>query len=151
MADNSAMTQFSVNTEDYAPRSSNPYEFGNSFLNGAMDVLSFGYTAYEREKRNRANEDYNTRMANALEEARLNSAREYERYMDSTKYQRAMKDAEKAGINPYTLLGSSSLATNASSSASAVQAHKSSYKGKNKSSDLLTSALKVLTLIALKA
>lgn len=40
------------------------------------------------------------------ERAAINSARAFEEYMDSTKYQRAVKDLEKAGLNPWLAIQS---------------------------------------------
>lgn len=61
------------------------------------------------------------------------SARAWEEYMDSTKYSRAFKDLERAGINPYLLLNSgntpgvgSSSSPKASYSKASIQDQKSS-------------------------
>lgn len=149
MEANSAVSQFNVDTSKYDPVTSNSYDVGDA--NWLADIFTLGYTASEREKINRANELTNVSRQNALEEARLNSARQYELYIDSTKYQRAVEDAKKAGINPY-LLFSQNINTSSGSSASSTQAHtaKNAAAKANGSSSVVSSALKLLAILALK-
>lgn len=149
MSVNSAASQFAVDTSKYDVDTSNAFDAGNA--NWFADLFTLGYTAQKRNERDREIEGLKASNANALEEARLNSARQFEEYMDSTKYQRAVKDAEAAGINPY-LLFSNNINTSAGSSATAVKSHKAgdvSSKA-NGSSSLISSALKILAILALK-
>ena len=147
----SASEQFSVNADNYAPQTANPYDTGSDFINGLGDFFTAGWLSSQRDKVNRANEAYNTRMANSLEEARLQSARDYELWLDSTKYQRAVKDLEAAGLNPLLMFGNS-MNTSSGASASAVQSHtpSSQMKKANSSSSLISSAMKLMAILALK-
>lgn len=147
----SAAEQFSVNADNYAPQTANPYDTGSDFWNGVTDFFTLGYTSSQRDKINRANDAYNAKIANSLEEARLQSARNYEMYMDSTKYQRAVEDIKKAGLNPLLMFGNS-LNTSAGASAGAVASHSpaTQKKKENSSSSIVSSALKLMAILALK-
>lgn len=152
MADNSAMSQFNVDTSQYTPTTSNPYDSGSDFWNGFGDFFTAGWLSTQRDKVNRANEANNAALANALEEARLNSARQYEAYMDSTKYQRAVADAKAAGINPYYLF-SNSVNTSPGGTASAMSSQRAASqmtKHEKSSSSLISSAMKIIALMAIK-
>lgn len=152
MAGNSAVSQFSVNPDDYAfdysPASD---DSGSSFWNGFADFFSFGARGKQAAKQQAEKDAFNALQANRYEEAKLNSARNYEIWLDSTKYQRAVEDAKKAGINPY-LLFSQNINTSSGSSASAVKGH-DPYRLRekaNSSSSIVNSALRVLALILLR-
>lgn len=147
----SSAQQFAVNSDNYAPVTANPYDTGSEFWNGVGDFFTAGWLSSERDKTNRANDAYNARIANSLEEARLQSARDYEMYMDSTKYQRAVEDIKKAGLNPLLMFGNS-LNTSAGASAGAVASHSPAQQKKkeNSSSSIISSALKLMAILALK-
>lgn len=85
----------------------NPNSFGSKF----SDWL--GTT-------NRAG-DYEAWMdadARNYERANINSARAWEEYLDSTKYQRMTQDLEKAGLNPWLALQSGASASASGSTSS---------------------------------
>lgn len=147
----SSAQQFAVNTDNYSPVTANPYDSGSEFWNGFGDFFTAGWLSSQRDKTNRANDAYNAKIANELEEARLQSARKYEMYMDSTKYQRAVEDIKKAGLNPLLMFGNS-LNTSAGASAGAVASHSpaTQKKKENSSSSIVSSALKLLAILALK-
>ena len=89
---------------------------------------------------------------NIRNEARATqSARAWEEYMDSTKYQRAFQDLEKAGLNPYLLVnGGQSLAAGSSSSPKASYS-KPSIKDEQKSTGVRDFALILLGIARLLA
>lgn len=62
-------------------------------------------------------EEYLKQRDRDYERANINSARAWEEYLDSTKYQRMKADLEKAGVNPYWLMSQGSSASASSSTA----------------------------------
>lgn len=144
----SAASQFAVS--DTAPMSFEDFTTGKAgfktddadygLIGNIRNFFNGKRTEYEKEY-----DAYLSKFQNDLEEKRLQSARDYETWLDSTKYQRAVEDAKKAGINPY-LLFSQNINTSSGSSASAQKAATPEAMSKkvNNASSLVTSALKVL-------
>lgn len=91
---------------------------------------------------------YQTMDDRAYERASINSARAWDEYMDSTKYQRMKDDLEKAGMNPWLALQQGISATTSSNTVPGSTAKNSSYKGEKESKS--TEAVKnvALTLFA---
>ena len=90
------------------------YQFG--------DYVSGGASA-KRQQQNQANMDYAEYVRN---EASAKSQRDWEEYMSNTQVQRAMKDIEAAGLNPWLAIQSAgfggAVPTGAAASSSAGQA-----------------------------
>lgn len=84
------------------------------------------------------------------ERAAINSARAWEDYLDSTKYQRMKADLEKAGMNPWLALqnGASASASGATSSTGGSHTSKSLSKGTG-GRDALIGLASIAKIIAL--
>lgn len=80
------------------------------------------------------------------ERASVNSARAWDEYIDSTKYQRAVKDLQAAGLNPYLALQSGVSAGASSQTASSG----SSARAKVSKSDSKLSSIAMLMLASAK-
>lgn len=90
--------------------------------------------AYETYKANWEN-DYNNYLNDVnkyYEDKAVQSARAFDEYMSNTAYQRAYKDLEKAGLNPYMLVGTSSIGP--ASSGNSAKAEYSKRKASSGSS-----------------
>lgn len=92
---------------------------GNVFT-GDVNIAKNKYDAYLRN------------LSDKNEFIAQQSARGYDKMMDDTKYQRMMKDFEKAGLNPYLIVNNGGISASASPSGA-----KASYTGyqKNQKSD----------------
>lgn len=66
------------------------------------------------------------------ERAAVNSARAWDEYMDSTKYQRAVKDLQAAGLNPWLALQSGVSAGGSSTTASTGSSARAKVEGNSK-------------------
>lgn len=122
-----------------------------NFFTGKNDATKEKYNAYLA-----ANE-------RAYEQAKLNDARQYETWLASTQYQRAVADMRKAGLNPYTLVSNGGLAgaavrSNANSARSGTDLSGLYTKKSTKSSNALAvagqvaaSAMKLASVLAFVA
>lgn len=113
------------------------YKIAKFFGSGPENRFEDAYEAYLRN------------LNNANEFKAAQSARDWEKMMDDTKYQRMFKDFEAAGLNPYLLVNNGSFSASAPSGAKASykydqQSHKETDKGRN-------AALIVLALARLAA
>lgn len=89
---------------------------------------------------------------NILNEAKATqSARAWEEYMDSTKYQRAFKDLERAGVNPYLLVNGGAAPGVGSSSSPKASYPKASTKDAPKDTKGRDFALILLAVARLAA
>lgn len=125
----------------------------SNFFTGRNDATRDKYNAYLA-----ANE-------RAYEQAKLNDARAYEKWLSSSQYQRAAKDMKAAGLNPYTLVSNGGLAgaavrssANSARSGTDLSGLYSSSKSKNKGSNALAvagqvaaSAMKLASVLAFVA
>lgn len=106
----------------------NPY---NPFQRLGDAVTGFGKST--RDKYDNYLAEFDLKRA---EEAEA-SARQWNEYMESTKYQRAVKDLKAAGLNPYLLLNGSGFNASAGAGASSAlntTTSRSSSKSINQSS-----------------
>lgn len=119
-----------------------PNYYGQS---SAYDWLTGTYGAKEQANR-QSQLDYEQWLRN---ETSAKAQRDYELYMDSTKTQRAMKDIQAAGLNPWLALQSAgfggSVPTGAAASSAAGQAVGTG--GSNGLAAIGTSALGIAALI----
>lgn len=97
-------------------------------------------------------EKYLTDIANQNEYKATQSARAWEEYMASTQYQRAVKDLEKAGLNPWLAVQSGVSGEGSSSSAKSEYKYKhdeksSTTKGRDIALMLLASARLIAALV----
>lgn len=74
-----------------------------------------------------AYQNYLDNLDRRNEFAAVQSARQYEKMMDDTKYQRMMKDFEAAGLNPYLMINNGGI-----SASSAPSAAKGDYARRGK-------------------
>lgn len=96
------------------------YEIAKFFQNGAEKGFDEAYEAYKANWEN----DYNNYLNDIntyYENKAVQSARAFDEYMSNTAYQRAFKDLEKAGLNPYMLVGTSSIAPASSTSSAKAE------------------------------
>lgn len=151
----SAASQWSTDTNQYYNYSSPTYQPYNNFL----DFITFGtYNKHIDNENAIAETNYNKNSqaaASALDQDRIDKARDYDIWFDSTKYQRAVSDLKAAGLNPWLAVqsgingsGSTSAGTNNSSS-SAKAVSSSSSKSTGKQANIVTSALKFLIMAAI--
>lgn len=151
----SAVSQFSTDTGSYYNYETLPYENHNDFLNffsgGEYNSWVDNVNSSRADKNSRASQA----AASALDQDRIDKAREYEIWFDSSKYQRAVEDLKAAGLNPWLAVqgglsgtGSTSASTNNSSSASNVN-KPNSKSSNNGLSNLLSSALKIIMAAAI--
>ena len=89
------------------------YSPGNQFLGWLTGMTNKYKSLYEA---------YLTNVKNKNEFIAAQSANAYQKMMDDTKYQRMMRDLEKAGLNPYLLINNNGI-----SASSAPSAAKPSY------------------------
>lgn len=92
-------------------------------------------------------EAYLTNLKNRNEFVSAQSAREWEKMMDDTKYQRMMKDFEAAGLNPYLLINNGGISASAAPSAAKASYDMHSMKKAEKNSGDLKSAAGLATLL----
>lgn len=126
----------------------------NDHMYSWTDNVGNAVTGY----RNRLEAEYNEKqnlLNKQYEQDSLASARAWEEYLDSTKYQRASKDLEDAGLNKWLAVQSgvsgSGTSSSVGSSANGVKNNVSSNKnGESAISKLITSAVKILLLAAIK-
>lgn len=133
------------------------------------DAISSGYTYEQYLKANGhpQQNDFFAKFANALtgvysgnsaaweqkyNEYQLKKQREYEEYMNSTQYQRAIKDLYAAGFtNPHAILA----ANNASPASASVNSSANSYNSNKQQSgqgkNLALTALAIARIIAILA
>lgn len=97
----------------------NPYGYDNVFFQGFYKNVKNQYDTYLANLENR-NESIATQAANQWAAQR-----------EDTYYQRAIRDLEKAGINPYILVNEGSIGS--SSASSATKASYNSPRGNDKS------------------
>lgn len=76
--------------------------------------------------------------------------RDFEAFMDNTKYQRAVKDLQAAGFSPLALLQNAPSSAPSGSAASYSSGSKVRAKEKSSLGDLAALAIRVLGLLALK-
>lgn len=76
--------------------------------------------------------------------------RDFEAFMDNTKYQRAVKDLQAAGFSPLALLQNAPSSAPSGSAASYSAGSKVRAKEKSSLGDLAALAIRVLGLLALK-
>lgn len=118
-------------------------------INSGPGKIAQWFGAWDQDEYNR----FLTNQDRAYERAATSSARAWDEYMDSTKYQRMVKDLEAAGLNPYLALqgglsaGSSS--STASQGSSARQITDSGKKQSNKLSSLAMLMIATAKLLAL--
>lgn len=156
MSNNSAA--YSLNASDYVNTDALP---SRQTANAWQQFWSAGsdQNRYDAEYESQINA-YNTKQSlldKQYEIDAVNSARAWEEYYDSTKYQRAVKDLTAAGLNPWLAAqgsisgsGNTSAATGGSSHSNSAKASNSSSKGETGINGLVSSAMKVLALVALK-
>lgn len=97
------------------------------------------------DKRVKADYDaYVANVTNRNEAKATQSAKAFEEYMSSTAYQRAFKDLEKAGINPYMLVNGG-----ASPSAGSSSSPKASYSHPSIKDDVKSNAGRDIALLVL--
>lgn len=134
------------------------YTDGNGNVN-SNDLLSRigNYFTGEGDKVRDAYDAYLKQNERAYEQAKINDARAYELYLGSTQYQRAKKDMEAAGLNPYLLVNGNGLnGSVVRSSASSARSSdlEGSYKGHKQDNDakavagIVGTALKLLAVLA---
>lgn len=90
----------------------------------------------------------------AYEEAKLSSARQYQEYLESSKYQRTMADIKAAGYNPWLALQSGVGSSTISSAPGSGHTNARYSSGKKNDQDLLnlsSSAMKLVALLAMMA
>lgn len=95
------------------------YSPGNQFLGWLTGFTNKYKSEYEA---------YLTNMKNKNEFIGTQSANAYSKMMDDTKYQRMMRDLQKAGLNPYLLINNNGIS--ASSSPSAAKANYDTHQMK---------------------
>lgn len=123
----------------------NPDSFFGNLFNIFNGVKGRAWTEYERQK---------NLKEKAYEEAKLKSARDYQLYLESSKYQRGMEDIRKAGYNPAIMLQSGLGAANVQPGPASNRnsAHYSKYSSNDEElKNLGTSAMKLIALIAMMA
>ena len=108
---------FAQNVRDDVDPYNPLFRFGN-FVSGTGDYYNNRYKTY-LENVDKNNEYIATQ-----------SARAWDKYMDDTKIQRLMKDYEKAGLNPYSLVTDSGL-----SAGSAPTSSKANYRSGSRQND----------------
>lgn len=126
----------------------NPYDIW-----GNIDEFFTGNRSSALEEYNRQKE----LKEKAFEEARLASARDFQNYMESTKYQRTKEDLQKAGFNPYMMiqqgLGTSNVSPGPTSNRASARYLNDRKKGDRSFGDhvsaFATTALRVLALLAM--
>lgn len=132
------MSQFSVNAEDYY----NPFPNVTYGLTGDIKNWLGG-------NRTRAVNDwnaFNTYLDKLYEQDTLAMQRQYEMYMDSTRYQRLVEDLKKAGLNPWLALnGGSASAGSVSIGSQGGSTYKSSKVSDDTSNKNLSQLAKIIT------
>lgn len=110
---------------------------GESFGDKISDALGFtNYKADYQEYLNEQNREY--------ERASVLSARAWDEYMDSTKYQRAFQDLKKAGANPWLLLQNGGVSAGTTGRSEAGGSARAESHKKDKSSVFKDAALTLL-------
>lgn len=106
--------------------------------------------------RNKMEDEYQTYLLNnqrEYEQQNLVDARKFQDYMESTKYQRTVKDLEKAGLNPYMMvqsgLGSTSVSSSSPSYSTSAMKYRSKDKDGDKADNLVNAALRILGILAI--
>lgn len=121
------------------PLPANPNSLGNKIA----DWLNLTDTQREYDQWVKSEE-------RGYERASINSARAWEEYLDSTKYQRMKADLEKAGLNPWLALqsGASASAQGSSTSTGGSHSAKSSFNQSNAPKNLALGLIAVAKLLA---
>lgn len=116
---------------------------GNKFLNFWTGMTS---------KARREYETYLSNLKNKNEFIASQSARAWDKMLDDTKYQRMMKDFEKAGLNPYLLINNNGISASSAPSSSKASYDRHTIEQK-KSNDKTGSniAMAVLAMIKIAA
>lgn len=123
--------------EEYTGMDSIGGKIGQAF--GIVDKNEYQYWLDQQDK--------------MYERAAVSSARAWDEYMDSTKYQRMVKDLEAAGLNPWLALQSGLSAGGGSSTASTGSSARNHAKNESKSTlgslaMLLLATAKLLSMAA---
>lgn len=118
---------------------------GNSLGERLTDAL--GITDYKGQY-----EEWKTQRDREYERQATNSARAWDLYMDSTKYQRAVQDLKEAGLNPWLALQSGLSGAAGSQTASSGSSARSVTSNKKESNltgiaMLIAAVAKVIALI----
>ena len=88
--------------------------------------------------RDKAYRDYQTYLDNVDRRNEFNavqSARQYDKMMDDTKYQREMRDLQAAGLNPYLLVNNGGISASSAPSGARADYGKHSVNVKSKTGD----------------
>lgn len=93
-------------------------------------------------------EEWQKQRDRDYERASINSARAWEEYLDSTKFQRVRADLEKAGLNPWLALQSGVSASASGSSSSTGGSHSAKGSSDNLAKDLALSLMAIAKLFA---
>lgn len=145
MAENSAATVSVSEQPDYAMDFNTfykKYNFTGSQIDPNNILSKIGnFFVGDVDSAKKLYEAYLTNLNISNEAKAVQSARAWEEYMDSTKYSRAFKDLERAGINPYLLLNSGNTPGVGSSSSPKASYSKASMQDQKSSTGMRDLAL----------
>lgn len=116
-----AQGQFNQNSANIANSLADSRLFDQYAYNSAQAAQANAFTEYMWDKAAAYNLDlFNRQMAFNAEQSQIN--RDFQKEMDSTKYQRAVLDMETAGLNPILAVTNGIAASGASGSTASVSA-----------------------------